>query len=469
MLYKRGNIWWYEFAFNGVRIRESSGTDSKTLARQAELKRRRDIETSLTGIKREKALQFSQAAKQWFATKTALSPLGLRYYRQYLRKLDAYLGRRLIADLSPDDIANLQRRRQEEGLSGRQINAEIGTLRAILRYHGQWSRMSGRIRMLRQNVEAGRALAIEEIDRLLDAIRSSRSPALYPFFLFSLDAGLRPSEIRSLRQSNVHARWNGRTIIEAEVAVGRSKTEAGSGRIVPLTRRLREALAVWMIRFDGEPPESYLFPFHRIAVGGSQREPLIYEVMPERPMSPSSYKTAFETARRRSGVSCRFYDARHTFITRLAENPAISEETIRQLAGHINPRMLSRYAHIRAKARREAIAALELNPSEPNAECGSPQNPPQSTTERPSGKPANGEKNQLNQGVRVGSPGRIRTSDPTVNSRLLYRLSYRGALRKANVVSYPGCADESRIPLKKIPSDHPVAFSDSSLASIRML
>ena len=27
----------------------------------------------------------------------------------------------------------------------------------------------------------------------------------------------------------------------------------------------------------------------------------------------------------------------------------------------------------------------------------------------------------------VGSPGRIRTSDPTVNSRLLYRLSYRGA------------------------------------------
>jgi hypothetical protein len=29
---------------------------------------------------------------------------------------------------------------------------------------------------------------------------------------------------------------------------------------------------------------------------------------------------------------------------------------------------------------------------------------------------------------KIGSPGRIRTSDPTVNSRLLYRLSYRGAL-----------------------------------------
>jgi hypothetical protein len=46
-------------------------------------------------------------------------------------------------------------------------------------------------------------------------------------------------------------------------------------------------------------------------------------------------------------------------VTRLAENPAVSEETIRQLAGHASPRMLARYAHIRAQARRDAIATLE--------------------------------------------------------------------------------------------------------------
>jgi len=76
-------------------------------------------------------------------------------------------------------------------------------------------------------------------------------------------------------------------------------------------------------------------------------------------MSPSSYRTAFLTARRKAGVSFRFYDARHTFVTRLAENPGVSEETIRQLAGHVSPRMLGRYAHIRAQARRAAIASLE--------------------------------------------------------------------------------------------------------------
>ena len=46
-------------------------------------------------------------------------------------------------------------------------------------------------------------------------------------------------------------------------------------------------------------------------------------------------------------------------ITKLAENPAVSEETIRQLAGHVSKDMLKRYAHIRDRARRDAIATLE--------------------------------------------------------------------------------------------------------------
>jgi integrase len=445
MLYKRGNVWWYEFTFGGLRVRESSGTDSKTIARQVQLKRRRDLELSVSGVKRDRPLRFCEATKQWLATTTALSALGLRYYRQYLRKLDAEFGNRLVSELTPVDVADLQRLRQEQGLSGRQINAEVGTLRALLRYHGQWSQISGRIRMLRQSAEAGRALSVDEARQLLAAIFGSRSAALYPFFLLSLDAGLRPSESRSLRRSNVRARWSGQNITEAEVFIGRSKTEAGTGRIVPLTRRAGDALASWILRFPDAGPDAYLFPFHRVAVAGNARQPMIYDLQLDRPMSASSYKTAFETARRRSGVRCRFYDARHTFITRLAENPVISEETIRQLAGHVSQRMLSRYAHIRAKARRDAIATLE--PEAHGTEDDSPQNPPQCGSDGAPGGLANEEKSQSNQGVVLGSPGRIRTSDPTVNSRLLYRLSYRGV---PNVITYPGCARGSRIKLREL-------------------
>jgi hypothetical protein len=42
-LFKRGNVWWYEFWFAGRRIRESSKTGSKTVAKAAEQKRRREL------------------------------------------------------------------------------------------------------------------------------------------------------------------------------------------------------------------------------------------------------------------------------------------------------------------------------------------------------------------------------------------------------------------------------------------
>jgi integrase len=83
-------------------------------------------------------------------------------------------------------------------------------------------------------------------------------------------------------------------------------------------------------------------------------------------MSASSYRTAFRTARQKAGIRLRFYDARHTFVTRLAENSSVSEETIRQLAGHVSPKMLSRYAHIRAEARRDAISTLESRYADPD-------------------------------------------------------------------------------------------------------
>jgi integrase len=50
---------------------------------------------------------------------------------------------------------------------------------------------------------------------------------------------------------------------------------------------------------------------------------------------------------------------RHTFISQLAENPAVSEQTIKALAGHVSRQMLERYSHIRSEAKQAAIQALE--------------------------------------------------------------------------------------------------------------
>jgi integrase len=73
------------------------------------------------------------------------------------------------------------------------------------------------------------------------------------------------------------------------------------------------------------------------------------------------WKKAWLLACRDAGVRYRWHDCRHSFISRLAENPQISEETIRSLAGHVSKRMLERYSHIRPQAKRDAIAMLNRN------------------------------------------------------------------------------------------------------------
>ena len=76
-VYRRGNVWWFKFCFKGQVLRESANTTSKTLAREAERARRRELETAANRIqKRERMPLFPVVAKQWFDSKTALTPLG---------------------------------------------------------------------------------------------------------------------------------------------------------------------------------------------------------------------------------------------------------------------------------------------------------------------------------------------------------------------------------------------------------
>ena len=49
-LYKRGDVWWYKFCFNGQVIRESAKTNSKTVAKDAERARRRELEQAYNHI-----------------------------------------------------------------------------------------------------------------------------------------------------------------------------------------------------------------------------------------------------------------------------------------------------------------------------------------------------------------------------------------------------------------------------------
>ena len=49
-VFKRGEVWWYKFYFAGRLIRESSKSSSKTVAKDAEKQRRRELEAGFHNI-----------------------------------------------------------------------------------------------------------------------------------------------------------------------------------------------------------------------------------------------------------------------------------------------------------------------------------------------------------------------------------------------------------------------------------
>src|ERR1700722_4876472 len=139
-VYKRGQTYWYKFLFQGQLIRESAKTNSKTVAREAERARRRDLELAINRIQRhEQPPLFATAAADWLNTKRVRSRYTTLHYHQYIRSLSDYFGKRLLFDIRVEDISALQHLRQTEGKSPRTVNAEVGVLRQILKHRNLWA------------------------------------------------------------------------------------------------------------------------------------------------------------------------------------------------------------------------------------------------------------------------------------------------------------------------------------------
>jgi integrase len=218
-------------------------------------------------------------------------------------------------------------------------------LRGILKHFGLWGVLADRVRLMKGEGHPGRALSREEESRLVIAIRESGSPVLYPLFVLSIDTGLRASEVRALKRWDVNLLSRHQASESAEIVVPKSKTEAGTGRVVPLTRRAYQALREWLNLIGEGDEDAFLFPRHAVGFRPRASSTAIHNIDFTQPVA--EWKSAWRSALKNAKVKVRWHDLRHTLVSRLAENPAVSEETIRALAGHVSRAMLSRYSHNR--------------------------------------------------------------------------------------------------------------------------
>ena len=349
-VYKREGSpnYYYEFVLGGKRVRESANTTSKTLAKEAERIRRRELEKMLAGVpveqRQRRIRSVSDAVKEYlesFSTshreKTTVNA------KCRLAHVVRLLGSTLLPDLTDKAVMRYFSARLAEGVSGRTVNMEVGDLSRAIGAH--WSVLWPKLRKLDERTEVGRALSPEEEERLLSVLNSTKSELGQTFVRTALLTGMRYSEILELT-------WDRVDVAKRIVTVGRAKTAAGTGRQIPMNNDLyviMQTHADWYTGKFGEcRSEWYLFPF------GSPTP-----IDPAR--SATTMKTFWGTVRQRGGVQCRFHDLRHTVATKLAE-AGVSEGTMKALLGHMSRAMLERYSHIRLAAKREAVECLLNSP-----------------------------------------------------------------------------------------------------------
>jgi integrase len=340
--YKRGGVWWYKFQFQGVSVRESSGFSNKNAARAAEDRRHNSLREARSGTiaPQSRIPMFSVAAVNWLAAKTAeWAPKTAVIERTNLTHLEPFFKNNLLSDIGPADVGLYRDRRLlRDGAAHKTISLEIGTLRSMMLFHdldANWRAIKKKIK-LKKARNIGRVITVGEEEALLRECRASRSRSLYVATVLALQTCMRYSEIRLLQWRQVDL---GRRVI----TVGHSKTEAGEGRVIPLTRVAQEILLAWAATFPNKKPNHYLFQSEQYGQGA-----VAYSMDPNRPIG--TWKEAWEAAKRRSGVDCRFHDLRHTACTRLLDagvsHPVVAEimgwststaiRMIKEVYGHIN-------------------------------------------------------------------------------------------------------------------------------------
>ena len=189
----------------------------------------------------------------------------------------------------------------------------------------------------------GRALTVEEQKHLF-RLAASRPEWEVAFLsgVLAVNTTARGCELKALKLSDVD-------VINAELHIRRSKTEVGH-RTVPMNKLARWSAGRLIGRANtlgASSAEHYLLP------SCQPGQP----IDPTRP--PKNWRTAWRSLVRAAGFEgLRFHDLRHCAVTALAESGA-SDSTIIAISGHMDRAMLEHYSHIRAKAKRDAVDAIQ--------------------------------------------------------------------------------------------------------------
>jgi len=345
-VFKNGRLYHYEFVVDGRRYRGSTGTANKPDAIAEERRQRERLEKSYGQVLQEESRDQQRKtvhkAADEFLDDYRTKHRSASYAEYALGHVKTLLGDRLVVEITPKVVKSYQTARLKEKAGPKTINDEVMLLIGLCGDQGELIRATlRREKALKLPLppSPGRPYSAEEKARMLEEAQKLRTPQMHAALALDLNTGLRDKELREIRWEQIDLAH------KKALTVGRSKTEAGTGRLIPLNDTAIAALqahASWYIERFGEcKPDWFVFAF------GTP--------LPKDPTRPiTSFKTAWTKVREKAGVKGRWHDNRHTLVTELAEGGA-GDEVIMSIAGHVSRAMLSRYSHVRMEAKRRAL------------------------------------------------------------------------------------------------------------------
>ncbi len=264
-VFKRGGVWWYKFYFAGQFIRESAKSTSKTVAKDAENQRRRELEQGYHNLrqKRENRIRLLRDVADEYLADYKLRFRGITFAVYAIGHVVRHLGDKLLVDIDESEVLAYQSARLKESASPKSINEEVRFLLTMMGEPGDVIRVRLRKKKrlkLPGRRKIGKAYEPDETQKMGQLARRSRSPHIHLALTMALNAGMRDAEIKSLTWSQIHLDKN-------YIQVGESKTAAGEGRTIPINSVLHQAivrhLTWYQKKFKEIRPEWFVFPFGR--------------------------------------------------------------------------------------------------------------------------------------------------------------------------------------------------------------
>ena len=339
-LFKRNQTWWSDFSVRGIRYRISLDTSDWRTANQKEKDKIEEAQTGkLAPVGRSFArLAFIQASERYLEERKGhVSPHSCETESYRMKPLCAFFGNRRLSSITADNIKDYQAKRGKHPYT---VNHEIKLLCAVLRVARLPVPAVKLLKVPDSTVE--RILEPEEKLRLFQV--ASSKPAwqvAYCAALLTVNCSLRPCEIKALQ-------WKKVNLSERSIFILRSKTKK-SEREIPLNAEAWAAIQAMLQRaetFGNCAPSNFVFP----------------QMWPEydqtKPMGKKGWHSAWDSLRKAAGFpDLRYYDLRHQCVTEMVE-AGVPEGVIRDVVGHVDPRMMNHYSHVRRAARRAAVESI---------------------------------------------------------------------------------------------------------------